>query len=139
MGVLSGLTQSIYSTATGNSAFNTAMGSRIYFEEAKTVTGALQTIFPYAVFNFISHIPRYTFTTELSDALFQWSIFDNNSSASTLLTNIGKLHDAFDMATLSVTGWTFIRIDREGHELFAPDDNGIRMSATTYRAIFQKS
>lgn len=139
MGVLSGLAQNIFSTAANNSAFNAAMSGRIYFEEAKTTTGSLQTAFPFAVFHFITHMPDYTFTNELSNTTFQWSLFDNNSSASTMLTNIGKLHDAFDAAVLSVSGWTFVRIDREMHELIAPDDNGIRMSVTGYRAIFQKN
>ena len=138
-GILENLMTAIYSKATGNAAFNTAMGGRIYQEQARTANGTPVTTYPYAVFKHISDYPKYTFTSDYADVLIQWSLYDNSPSPANMQTYITKLQSAFDDTSLSITGWTLIRVSREGHVVLPPDENGMRHSATTYRILAQKN
>lgn len=128
----------LIAAAKGNSTFNTAMGGRIYYEQAQSTDGS-QVPFPYAVLTVVNERPDYTFTSDYSILLFQWSIFDSSSSVQTMGNNVSTLHTVFDDASISISNWTRIRIAREGFVILPPDENGIRNAASTYRLMAQKS
>lgn len=144
MSLIEPLTTAIYNKLTGNAAFNTAMGGRIFYEEYKTTDGSLPATYPFAIFFYVSDIPDLTFNTLREDVLFQVSIFDNASSAVNMLDYTTKLRAVLDFdpsspPTLSITGWTLYYITRESGEIMTPDENSIRHSVSTYRVKAQKN
>ena len=137
-GALEQIIPALYTKLTTVNPFNTAMGSRIYFEEYQTTDGSLPTTYPYSTFFVVNEGPEYTFNTERTELLVQIDIFGNAASASTMLTDIGKLHTLLDETVLTITGWTSVRMQREGHIPFPPDNLDIRQSSSTYRIQAQK-
>lgn len=138
-GILKDLLPALQSKASGSATFSNAMGGRIFYEEGKTLTGVPLTIFPYAVFKVVSEVPTYTFASELSNVLIDWTIYDNISSPIGMMDYISKLHAVFDEVVLVVNNWTSVRVSRDGHRVFPRDEDGVRMSVSTYRILTQKN
>jgi len=131
--------KAIFTYGNAASTFKTAMTGGVFYQHAWSSGGGSFNTFPYAVFFQVSDVPEYTYNTEMADLLFQWSIFDDDqTSGLTLLDAVSKLHTRFDEASFSITGWTLMRCQREGHILMSPDEQGIRHSATTYRVTASK-
>jgi len=132
--------KAVFLHANGASTFKTAMTGGIFFERAWSSGGSSHNSFPFAVYFQVSDVPEFTYNTEIGDMLFQWTIVDNTASSGlTLLDGISKLHSRFDEATFTIANWILMRCTRTGHLITPVDDNGMRMSASTYRITAHKS
>lgn len=128
----------IYTTATGDSDFNTAIGGRIFQELALTNDNNPFETFPYAVFSWIAAPPDYTYTSDYAKVFYQWAMFGSSRSAATMQDLVTKLHAAFDDATLTIPNWNFLSMFRESHIILGRDEKGVRQSVSTYRVEVQK-
>ena len=94
----SAIIKAIYSTASGCSDFNDAVGGRIFFNEAP----ANQPM-PYAVF----WLPAGSFKevfggVQMASDDLQWNLYFDDASPSSILTAWGYLKAAFDKQTISL-------------------------------------
>ena len=137
-GILEDLIPAIETKLTG-SAFATALGDRFFFEQYQTADGSNPVTFPYAVYTVIADTSDFTFTWETADVLIQVSIYDKSESFASMADYITKLHALLDDGALTISNWTQIRIDREGHFVLSPDEDRVRHSASTFRIIAQKN
>ena len=104
------LFKAIYSKATAAGNFNTAIGGRFYLSEApKVVT------FPYAVYHLISNVPDNYFGIEMHhSSRIQINLYDDDNSAAAGITDAFQYcTELFDDCTLTVTGDTFVHMERE--------------------------
>ena len=94
---------------------------------------------PYAVCFTLIETPEYTFdTTRPIDTLpLQVSIFEQSSRPDTILDIGTKLKAAFDYTTLTVPGFTSVRVLRAGSSL-EDDEDGVNHLWVQYNVITQK-
>ena len=116
--------------------FNTAIGGRMYFEQAP-----MNASYPYAVFFLITNIVDYTFKEESQDLTVQFSIFDAGDglkSPATLYDAQNKLWALFDFAPLSVTGYSTTIMKRQGTRNGRDPELNSMFSHTDYQVRIQK-
>lgn len=117
------------------SAFSTAIGGRLYAYEAPQVP-----IYPYCVFEQISGIQDRDFGDRLEDVLLQFTLVDSADSVATIGDAETKLFALFDDATLTITGYTSITMERTNNTLFKKgeeidDARTFWNSINTYRLL----
>jgi len=111
------LITAIYSKATGGgNTFTTALGGRIYFNEA-----AQRADMPYSVFSLVSAVPEYYLQFRHESVLVQFNIFDESRSAVNVSTYAGYCKDLFDDCAMTVTGYTMILFEREQERVLRND------------------
>ena len=88
-----------------------------YFTEAPQ-----DAVMPYVVYNLVSNVPDWTYTEDMENSLIQFSIFDNNSSSTTINDIYAKLTALFNWCSLSVTGYSHIYMKREFNILTREND-----------------
>jgi len=92
--------QAIYNKFNSDSDLKNSV-TGLYFTEAPQ-----DTEFPYIVFSKPSGIAEYSFTDKFENTLWQFTILSDASSASEINDIFSKLTACFDLATLTVSGWT---------------------------------
>ena len=96
-------------TKCAGSAFSTAVGGRIFLDEAPDGTE-----FPYVVLRIVAGSPEDTFTESIEDVLIQFSLFSASSGAAEITGIHAALKALFDYCTLTITGSTHITMKRQG-------------------------
>jgi len=126
----------IYSlfTDTPANALHTALDGRLYHAEAPQ-----DATFPYCVMSIVSHEHDWQFDEEMENVLVQFSIFTNESSASTIGTLWSNLCTLFDDADLTVTGYRLISMIREQSILLRDTENNIWHYAVDYECILEQT
>jgi len=120
--------------AGAHNSFYTAIGGRLYFAEAPQ--GAT---FPYCVYSMISNTPEYFFNDELyEEFLIQFSLFDQDSSAGDIGTNVGYLKSLFDDCSITVASYGHLLFEREMGRLLRDAENNIWHYAVDYNVILEK-
>ena len=103
-------------TKTTGSALSTAVGGRIYLDEAPACA-----TFPYVVFSIVSSEPHDTFTEQLDDTLIQFSLYSTSTSVSEIAGVYDNLKALFRGATLTITGGTCIWCEQQHLETMVED------------------
>lgn len=94
-------------TKVSGSALSTAVGGRVYFDEAPQGCA-----FPYVVFFIVSGSPDPTFTDGIDDILIQFSIFSTSKSITEISGIYGNMKTLFDDCALTITGATHLWMER---------------------------
>jgi hypothetical protein len=121
----------IYNKYSGDTAGLKAAITGLYLTEAPQGTA-----YPYVVYHLISNVPNWTFTEDMENILIQFSIFDNNSSATTILSIFEKLKTLYDWCVLTVENYNSIYCKREFDILTR--ENDIWKLDVQYRMEIQK-
>lgn len=99
-------------------AFKAAISSRLYANAAPQ-----DTPFPYVVMTIVSDIFEETFTSDMENIVFQFSIFSNNSSSEEAGDIFELLKAVYDDTELTVAGYKNFRVVRLENRLERePDD-----------------
>lgn len=114
--ILSALRTAVFSKATSSNAFNTAIAGKIYFNEAPQ-----DTAFPYAVFSFLPMQTNRDTGKKFYQTIVQFNIYSTTQSSVESLAE--KLMDLLEDSTLTITGFTFIRIDKQPIYNMGKNDN----------------
>lgn len=117
------------------STFSTAIGGRLYAYEAPQ-----NPTYPYCVFEQISGIKDRDFLDKLEDVLIQFMLVDSADAVATIADAETKMYALFDEATLTVTGYTNIFMERQSNNLLKLrdeiDDNKTFWNlVSTYRIL----
>ena len=117
------------------STFSTAIGGRLYAYEAPQ-----NPTCPHCVFEQISGVKDRDFLAKLEDVLVRFKIVDNSNTIATLADAVTKLFALFDDATLTITGYTNILMERQNNNLIKAGieiDDAITFwsSISTYRIL----
>lgn len=134
------LTTAIYTKGTTATALTSLISTRFY----KGVAPAGAS-YPYIVYSLIYDNTANTFSDELEDCLFQFSIFSAENSSAEVENIFTALKGVFDKCTLSVTGNTFLHMLRQQSTLFQdelPNPNGtgwVWHYAIDYQIMMQKN
>lgn len=97
----------IMSKTTG-SAFSTAVGGRIYLDDAPD-----KATFPYCVFFIVSAVPNDTFSEKLDDILIQFDLFSTSKGATEITGMYNKLTTLFDDCDLTITDALSLSMSRQ--------------------------
>ena len=106
-------------TGEAHNAFYTAIGGRFYYEEAPQ-----RTTFPFATYTMISAAPDWSFDRDQHIMIIQIDAF----SEATGMTEITTIQAAlialleYKDTTLSVSGYSFIYIKENFHQITREDD-----------------
>ena len=128
------LLNGIYSKFTGSTGAGSLyalLGGRLRFSEARQ-----KETYPYGVYHLISDVPEYTFRETIENALIQFNLFDDDSSATDINTAFTALTTLYDWATISIDGYTSVYMQRELSYLLRESDVWNYM--IQYRLVFQK-
>jgi len=128
-------------TKTSGSALSTAVGGRIFLDQAPA-----KVIFPYIVWFIVTSNPEKTFTEDFENILIQFSIFSTASSAAEIADIYAALDALYDECTLTITGGDILlRMHRTnlttvpGGSIDAPDaSNSFRHWAVEYSILIEK-
>lgn len=101
------LSTAIYTKFTG-STFSTSVGGRLYKHRAPQ-----NPTWPYAVFFILSDMPTDTFVENIEEVDILFQIFSSTSSSSEIEDAFTALCATFDDCVLSVTGNTFLSMERQ--------------------------
>ena len=114
-----------------NNDFYTSIGGRLYNTQAPQ-----NAVFPFAVFTEISDVNEYTFTTSFENVLVQFSLFSTEESVSEVRDMFTYCKSLFDWCSLSITGYAFLYMRREGTHL-TKDDRPAWQRIIEYRVQFE--
>jgi len=92
---------------------------------------------PYAVFQLITNVTDYNFTSTFDDAEIQIDIIDDNIS-SDILDHADKCMALFDDCTLTVTGYQFLRMERDWNQLSEDPEEEIQRYTIQYTVWLRK-
>lgn len=95
-------------TKTTGSAFSTAVGGRIYLDDAPD-----KATFPYCVYFIVSAVPNDTFSEKLDDILIQFDLYSMSKGATEITGLYNKLTSLFDGCSLTVTDALSLSFSRE--------------------------
>ena len=129
--LLNGL-YSKFTGTTGAGTLYTLLGGRLHPNEAPQGSA-----YPYGVYYLISDVPEYTFSETIESAIIQFNLFDDNSSATDINTAFTALTTLYDWATITITGYTSVYMQRELSYLTKEED--IWNYMIQYRLVFQKN
>ena len=94
-------------------------------------------VYPYCVIVPVSSVAEYTFSEKADNSLVQFSLWDDAESISGISDAADLLMNAFDISTLTVTGFNHVSMLREFTELFREDEYWHYV--ITYRLEIQKA
>ena len=121
-----------FTGSTGAGTLYTLLGGRLHPNEAPQ-----ESAYPYGVYYLISDVPEYTFSETIETALIQFNLFDDDSSATDINTAFTALTTLYDWATITITGYTSVYMQRELNYLLRESDVWNYM--IQYRLVFQKN
>ena len=121
----------VYNTT---NAFKTQTKKRFYLYEAPE-----RVVYPYCVYFMVADENDYTFTTQFDNVLIQFSLFSESEGVSEVSTMFDNLAALYDDATLTVAGYSFIRMVRESANLIKETDpKNIWHYAVTYNVMIER-
>ena len=121
-----------FTGTTGAGTLYTLLGGRLHPNEAPQGSA-----YPYGVYYLISDVPEYTFSETIESAIIQFNLFDDGSSATDINTAFTALTTLYDWATITITGYTSVYMQRELSYLTKESD--IWNYMIQYRLVFQKN
>lgn len=121
-----------------NSALSTAVGERIYLDQAPD-----DTEFPYIVYSIVSNVPDKTFTENFEDILIQFSIFSASESAMEIAAIYNALYALFDECSLTITSNILLRMTRENLVTMVEDSTtpigvGVKHWAADFSVLIER-
>jgi len=123
---------SIYTKFSTANDFNTALGGRFYLNHAPQSAAT-----PYCVYQLITNIADYNFTSTFDDAEIQMDIIDDNTS-SDILDHAYKCMALFDDCTLSVSGYQFMKMERDWNAFISDPEEQIQRYTVQYLVSLRK-
>ena len=103
------VSKAIITRYSAEATFKAALTGGLYDTEAPQGTA-----FPYGVFQLISETDEHTFTDIKENCILQFKIYSNVSTSSVELDLLlKKLLAAFNYCTLTVTDYTFLKMQKE--------------------------
>ena len=121
-----------FTGSTGAGSLYALLGGRLRFSEARQ-----NETYPYGVYHLISDVPEYTFSETIENALIQFNLFDDDSSATDINTAFTALTTLYDWSTVTIDGYTSVYMQRELSYLLRESD--IWNYMIQYRLVFQKN
>ena len=125
------LFKSIYDKYSTVNTFRTAV-SQFYLNNAPQGITA-----PYAVFSLVTNIADYNFTSTFDEAEIQIDIIASNVS-SNILDYADYCMTLFDDCTLTVTGYQFIKMERDWNALIEDPEEEIQRYTIQYTVWLRK-
>ena len=92
---------------------------------------------PYAVFSLITNVADYNFTSTFDEAEIQIDIIASNVS-SNILDYADKCMALFDDCTLTVSGYQFIKMERDWNALIEDPEEEIQRYTIQYTVWLRK-
>jgi hypothetical protein len=92
---------------------------------------------PYAIFQLITNVADYNFTSTFDEAEIQIDIIASNVS-SNILDYADYCMDLFDDCTLTVTGYQFIKMERDWNALIEDPEEEIQRYTIQYTVWLRK-
>jgi len=103
------LMPAIYNLFNTANALNTSVNGRMYFKSAPA-----EKIFPFIVYDIITDVPQWTFTSNYEDVTVQFDIFCiKGISDLQIETILDNLENLYDDSTLTVASNTFLYMWRQ--------------------------
>lgn len=93
------------------SALHSYVGGRMYLDVYPK--DLLPVKYPYVVYFIVSDINMATFTEGLDEITIQYSLFSASEGATEITTMYNNLKTLLDDCTLSITGSTFVSMERQ--------------------------
>ncbi|MAE81616.1 MAG: hypothetical protein CMB80_02685 [Flammeovirgaceae bacterium] len=131
------IAKSIRSHFTSNSDLNTLLGGRMYFQKAPQ-----EPVMPYCVF-YINNVGKQEIMSTVDDRIdevdIQFNLYTNADDGGLQIADMAeKLDSAFDWQTVTVTGYSLIKMQRTNiANINAVDD--IWQSVIDYELWVQKN
>lgn len=122
------LFEALYTKFSGNTNFKNAVGSQFY----PGMVDQENATYPYAAYYLISDFSNWTFTEDIEELTIQISVYSNKNSPSEILTIFEYQKALFDNAILSVTGYTFVKMHRQGMTLIRDEAMNTFHMSTDY-------
>ena len=125
----------IYSKfTTGAPTIYTNLGGRLRLHEARQG----ETL-PYCVYYMIGDSPDYYFGAEKTfSTTIQFSLFDESASFENIGTYFDNLCALYDECTLTVTGYTFLRMERTWAYPLRDEEERVWQYTVQYRITLEK-
>ena len=125
----------IYSKfTTGAPTIYTNLGGRLRIHEARQG----ETL-PYAVYYMTGDGPDYYFGAERTfSTTMQFNIYDGSSSPENVCTYFDNLCALYDECKLTVTGYTFLRMERTWAYLLRDEEERVWQYVIQYRVTMEK-
>jgi len=96
-------------STTPYSSFYNGVNGELHLEEASS-----SATMPYAVYNMVSSVHDWTFTSDFEETVFDFNLFSDSTGGATEITQLyEKLKDQFDDCVLTVSGYTHLKMRRE--------------------------
>ena len=92
---------------------------------------------PYAVFQLITNVADYNFSSTFDEAELQIDIIDDNTSAD-ILDYADKCMALFDDCNLTVTGYQFLKMERDWNQLSEDPAEEIQRYTIQYTVWLRK-
>jgi hypothetical protein len=119
----------------GHNSFYTAIGGRLYYERAKQ-----KATLPYAVYNLISDVPDWTFTTFFERARIQFNLYSSDNSDGEVEDMYTALKDLFDWCDLTtITGNVHLYMRRELARLSRDSEDDVWDYQVDYEIMMEKN
>ena len=122
----------LFAPAGAKPTFYTNLSGKMYFTEAPQ-----HTSYPYAVYNMIANDYDWMFVEDMEEFLIQFSIYDDNTSATNSTTYFENLKSLYDWAEPTVTGYQLVWMIREFAEVLHIDD--VWQYIVQYRILCKKN
>lgn len=134
-GLLSGIYNKFTELTGGNhnSLYNSVSG-KMYLTEAPQ-----GTTYPYIVYHLITGTQNYQFVENFEEVVIQFDIVSQNSSSTEANTIFGYLMSLYDECTLTVTGYSHIRMDRHYYSLDRYVEDNVWVYVSRYSVLIQKT
>lgn len=122
-------------TGTPHNTLYTALSGRLY-----NVKTPPQEVFPYCIFSFVSENFEQLLASgeEIETSAIDFTLYSNNESSTEVYDLYDKLIALFDECSLTVTGYTHIRMNREMSTLTFDNELKVWQYIIRYRLILSK-
>ena len=124
--------KAIYDKFSVSNTFNTAISGRFYLNSAPQAASK-----PYSVFQLVTNTATYNFTSTFDDSEIQIDIIDDNNS-SDILDVADKCMTLFDDCELTVSGYQFIKMERDFNMLIEDPEGEIQRYSIQYTISTRK-
>jgi hypothetical protein len=124
--------KAIYDKFTTSNTFKTAISSRFYLNSAPQAASK-----PYSVFQLITNTATYNFTSTFDDSEIQIDIIDDNNT-SDILDVADKCMTLFDDCQLTVSGYQFMKMERDFNMLIEDQEGEIQRYTIQYTISTRK-
>lgn len=124
--------KAIYDKFSAANDFKTAISSQFYLNNAPQSISK-----PYAVYQLVNNVATYNFTSTFDDAEIQIDIIDDNHT-SDILDYANKCMALFDDCILTVSGYQFIKMERDLNFLIEDAEEELQRYMIQYTVYTRK-